>query len=734
MFLFYVIGQIFNNRDLCGYRVIDVANRIVKDVNIDFIDRLYSTSQGKFEFVNATYKKSARVLIGTQGSLTNYQSLYTNGVLFGKKKVTVLYKIKSKDTNKVVGYGICDGYGMILNVRVEKLVELCSKYEPANFDFKINRNGENIVVPLGETKFLSYTMNDDFKAIKGYNSKLGETNSSKNSSCSEIKVSNHSNMLPTVNIYSFDDIKSSEFASKAQDRMFQAYSNLKKLSPYYHTLVMNVKRVASKAVPTLGVTEDTMYYNIDFVATQKVSELTYILIHEVDHMAMRHAARHGDRDNELWNIATDLYINSIISRDFNCYFGEGEVEVDTPLGKAYIKVPEEGIHLSTIGETLDFGNDTPEVIYDRLVKENKFNDTQSGKGDGNGSKGKQGKSNSKQGNSSSSMSSDDSSNGDQNSDSENSNNSSNENSPLENNGTNVSKDKSKLNEDGVDVDQSNDYNSVSKNVSVTYNGKKLTGKISMDIMTNEIGDSKERNERMEGKSLETTQAMKTSVEVAEQKLGETLMKNAGLGQGLIRRCIEFGLSTLVNWRVLLANMCKSKPKKMYTLASPNEVYMNSGVTVASRRKIGKPTAITGIKICIDVSGSVSEKELQYYLSEVNNILNHYEVEGELIYWSTMVGDAGNFSDLRGMLKVNPVSSGGTDVKCVFDYLAGKTRVNSKYEPTSLKDISCIIIFTDGCFASNYKEYAKYFAKKTIWVIPDSKFTFSPCFGKVATMD
>lgn len=635
-------------------------------------------------------------MVGTQGSLTNYQSLYDNGVFFGKNKLVICYEIIDKDTGKV------GGYGMLVNVKTDKL---CSKYDMSNFTLKHDINGRLVVKSLG-AKFKSVKMKS-LEVNTGYNSKLGETNKDV---CSEVKDSYRSNMLPTINVYSYNDIKNNEFASSAQDKLFKAFINMKRLSPYYHTILMSIKKEASTALDTMGVTEERLLYNPKFVDSLTIAEITFVLIHEVCHIAMRHSYRHGNRDNVMWNIACDLYVNSIISKDFDCYFGQGEKEIDTPQGKAVIKTVDSGVFLSTIGETLDFGVDTPETIYARLVKENP---PQGSAGSSSGNSGNGSGDSSKSGDSDSDSSSDGSGN---------------PKSSSSLSGKEVSKSKSSLDADSKDVNQSDDYKS-GKSVSVVYNGKKLEGKINLDITTEEIGNSKERNERMNNKSLDSIQGMKTAVDVAEEKSGESLMKNAGTGAGLIRRSITFGLSTLVNWRVMLKNMCKSKPKKTYTMGSPNEVYMNSGVTVASRRTIGKPTAIDGVKVCIDVSGSVTEDELAYYLSECNNIMRYYDVEGELIYWSTMIGDAGKFSDLKDMLKVDPKSTGGTDVKCVFDYLAGKTRVNSKYEETRIRDISCILIFTDG-----YAEYAKYFGKKVIWVIPDSKFTFNPPFGKIACMN
>lgn len=748
--MLYVIGQIFKEKELVGYRILDVIAKKAIDIQLDKIRAVLSKG-ADVTFENAYYKPDSGILIGTQGSLTSYQKIYANGVLFGKKKIAICYGILDSDTKELGGYGVTDGYGMLVNVKLDKFLSLCSKYDASNFELRQLSNGKFKVVSLGE-EFKNVEMKL-IQAKKGYNSKLGEKDVDV---CSEVKDSNQSNMLPTINVYSYNDIKNNEFAISAQDKLFKALLNMKKLSPYYHTILMSIKREVSTAIDTMAVSEDTLYYNFDFVNTLTVAEITFVLIHEICHIAMRHSVRHGNKDNVLWNIATDLYINSIISRDFNCHYGGSEVEVSTPLGNAYIKVLDGGVHLSTIGETLDFGVDTPESIYARLVKENPPQQGQDGGGSGQQSSSSQ---NSQQGQDSQQQQGQDSSgqsqgqsqdskqgqgqgqgqgeqqqqNGDSQSGQGQGQEQGNQQGQDSIQGDSVSTDKSSLSEESQDVDQKDDYKK-GKKVSVTYNGKKLEGTVSMDVITSEIGDTKERNDRMNSASLNATQGMKTAIEVAKEKTGTDLVKNAGAGCGLVQRCIEFGLATKVNWRVVLKNMCLSKPKKMYTMGSPNEVYMNSGVTVASRRKIGKPTTIKGIKICIDVSGSISERELNYYLSECNNILNHYEVEGELIYWSTMIGDAGKFSDLKDMLKVQPNSTGGTDVKCVFDYLARKTRVNSKYEETPIKDISCVLIFTDGCFNNNYEEYARYFGKKVVWVVPDSRFMFNPPFGKIACMD
>lgn len=161
--------------------------------------------------------------------------------------------------------------------------------------------------------------------------------------------------------------------------------------------------------------------------------------------------------------------------------------------------------------------------------------------------------------------------------------------------------------------------------------------------------------------------------------------------------------------------------------------MSMGMTLADRRKYGKPSKASGVKICIDVSGSVSKKELDSYLSEVATMFRYYKVEGELIYWSTEVGNAGDVESLKDLLEVAPSSTGGTDVSCVFEYLNREKMVNGQYQKTKPKDISIIFIITDGHFSHNYANYERY-GSKVVWLINGNCITFSPLFGKVVSFD
>ncbi len=272
---------------------------------------------------------------------------------------------------------------------------------------------------------------------------------------------------------------------------------------------------------------------------------------------------------------------------------------------------------------------------------------------------------------------------------------------------------------------------------VTYNG--VTAEVDCDDLCTEIDDVENQNEQSTQEkrnqmSKEQLSRMQAQVEYDKREGNAGFGDDAGSAGANIMRNIEYGLSAGVNWKRALQNAIKHKPQKMYTLASPHKFFMGQGMTVATQRRIGKPATVTGVKICIDVSGSVSEEILNKYLAEVTMLFKRHKVTGELIYWSTEIGGAGEVETLKDMLKVPPHSTGGTDVKCVFEYLTREKPFDEKLQPMPLKDIPLIIIITDGYFDNNYEQYAKKVGRKVLWIIDGNPAKFTPPFGKVIGID
>ena len=286
-----------------------------------------------------------------------------------------------------------------------------------------------------------------------------------------------------------------------------------------------------------------------------------------------------------------------------------------------------------------------------------------------------------------------------------------------------------------DIDRNDPFDNGVKEIEVTFNGKKIKGKIIKDIMTNHKGADQNNIDKRLEETQHTLQKIQTKMEMEAQN-GNVSSADWGTGSGYLnKRNIEFGLEQGIDWRVLLRNVCKQQKKKLWVRNKPNRKALASGRILPSQVKGKNEKILSDIKICVDVSGSVSQKDLNRYIGEIADIFNHYEVDGELIFWDTEITDAGSFSELKDIITItgDVHGGGGTDVRPVFEYISGQIEFKGKKQKVKVPDISCVLFITDGCFNENYGDYAPYFDKKTIWIIDGNAVLFNKKFGKVISL-
>lgn len=512
------------------------------------------------------------------------------------------------------------------------------------------------------------------------------------------------NAIPRVPVYNISKAITSSFNTNAGELLMRAMNNIKLLSPYYYVLLSTVTKqpCTDEFCKTMCVSESKMYYNVGFVASLTLGELTFVLMHEVLHIAMMHVARCNKRDPRLWNVATDLYINELLLHDFDLEPGvEKEISVINPNGgtsKVALCMISTGLYFGLIGEVCNLSRDLPEAIYKRLSKDvpasgegKGSTQNSSGNGSSSTSQPQQGGMQEKQ------ETSEESGKGDK------------ENNPYD----------------------EDDGNGSTQTVQKVYmDGKALNGEC-VDTMKSETGqETDDKEEASKELAKQKAQDMKTKKRMVEEKSGKDLTAGTSSAE-LIERIINFNLNTKTDWRKVLKNIVAEKPKKKYTLGNPNEAYMNMGITLAGRRRIGKPEKLKNIVVCIDVSGSIDDAKLSEFLSEIANIYSYYDVDGLLMYWNTSVCDFGKFSNRNDLVKVNSNWTGGTDVKCIFDFLSGKKEsTTNKSTPIRGKDIKAVVVLTDGCFDKNYADYAREFGRKTLWIIDGYGAMFDAAFGEV----
>ena len=89
-------------------------------------------------------------------------------------------------------------------------------------------------------------------------------------------------------------------------------------TPFFAELSRYIRKVPTKDLPTAGVAFDqqfddlTLYWNPDFFASMSDSEVRGVLIHEFYHLIFQHLSSRIKKPAKMWNVATDLAINSII--------------------------------------------------------------------------------------------------------------------------------------------------------------------------------------------------------------------------------------------------------------------------------------------------------------------------------------------------------------------------------------------------------------------------------------
>jgi predicted metal-dependent peptidase len=89
-------------------------------------------------------------------------------------------------------------------------------------------------------------------------------------------------------------------------------------NPFYAEISRHVRKIATEDLPTAAVTYDPkideigLWYNPTFFAGLSNWEIRGVLMHEFNHLVFGHLGDRRKKPNKIWNIATDLAINSLI--------------------------------------------------------------------------------------------------------------------------------------------------------------------------------------------------------------------------------------------------------------------------------------------------------------------------------------------------------------------------------------------------------------------------------------
>ena len=458
--------------------------------------------------------------------------------------------------------------------------------------------------------------------------------------------------------------------------------NLRSLRPFYSALYESMERIPSDSVPTMGVTNTKMYYNEQFVKERDYGEFLFINLHEVAHVALMHTSRRESRDPQLWNIAADMYVNKLLSMEFNVLPGQKD-------NSSYVSMPKDGVFCSTI----DLDVDSVESIYNDLEEQAKKNGYMSQiiYGDG-GDKGDHGN------NGNNSNNEKDSSNEDENSNGKKNKIKKKENNKLRDNSYEFTYEGSK--------NSSDDYSYYSSDAS-KYD--KITIKVVpndyCDIIVSSDDSMKQQNDN---KRI-----------LSEAKVKCDMNKKAGDNPGLLELKVNKILASRIDWRRWLKKYCIASRSTDTSFSNPDKrmYYQNA---IYPGQMMDESNMIKGIKICIDTSGSISDTDLQYIFGQVLKLTKQFKIEAEVIAWDTIMKSCGELNENTSLKGLDLYGGGGTDPSCLFEYFDSK---QCKVKPV------VVLVFTDGYWSmDNVGKWAKNY-KNTLWVMTKgAKKDFEPPFG------
>ena len=527
------------------------------------------------------------------------------------------------------------------------------------------------------------------------------------------------------------------------DLMAISMLQLKKVKPFFFAALKVIKRIETTTVPTMGVTIDNFYYNPEFVIKMSIPELNFLHLHEISHIAMKHKVREQGRDPEIWNIACDYYINKAICDEYGIRPGSDPVLMNTEDtdSKVQIEFPKCG---GCYNDKIDVLKDTPELIYSELQQA-----IQQAKGNmagqsGSGSQGQQGdqrqqgqgkqssRSQQSQGSGSQGLGQQ-SGQGRQGQDSGGLGQQNGQGSGGQGSGSQSSGKQRKQGQgsggQGQEQQSGQGQGSQEQKIYANFRGENIEIDLnnSRDIVSDDSTEG-ESDTSKEQKAQATIQKIDTIYKkILESKASYGRGKG---GLGVVEAFVEKELIPKVNWRSLVQNRLIAKQTDEYSLANPDRRFIHKGVYIEGR--VTEEEKIEGIKLCIDTSGSMSDRDIAIAIGQIMQLCKMYDTQADLVYWDDGIQDIIPYDKLEDtdLKRYKAMGRGGTDPNCIFEeFSKNEYKYGLKVAP------SLIVIFTDGYFGPVESKYKRAFGKDTIWVLCSENSvpieSFKPTFGRVA---
>lgn len=471
-------------------------------------------------------------------------------------------------------------------------------------------------------------------------------------------------------------------------RMMQSRMRVICNNGFLGVLLTHMRMMIDEHLPTAATDGKFIYFGKEFLEDLTDREMDFVMMHEIMHVVLRHLERTGDRDHYLFNLASDIVINSSILEN------AGGDERAITLGKYGV-----AMHLAPDGkEGVKY---TAEEVYEQLKKEQEKQQKKQGGGKGQNSSG------GNQGNGGSQDNSED--NSEDNSQGNSQDNS--QGSSQDNSQQNGSQKQENAGQAGSQKQQG----------SAGQNGAQKDGgkggvKPSRWHKGGCADESFDDHDRWGDGEIDPIER-----DIWEKRILDAAVAAANRGCGNLPAGIERSIDALKNpqtdWRTLLQAFIQEDICD-YSFSPPDRRYDGGDFYLPDFNE--KEETVRNILFMIDTSGSISKQQLTAAYSEVKGAIDQFGgvLKGYLGFFDAAVSAPQPFSDEEEMKVITPKGGGGTSFQIIFDYV----REEMKDEPPA-----CIIILTDGY--APFPEEKEAMEIPVLWIINNEDV--SPPWGVVA---
>jgi len=194
-------------------------------------------------------------------------------------------------------------------------------------------------------------------------------------------------------------------------------------------------------------------------------------------------------------------------------------------------------------------------------------------------------------------------------------------------------------------------------------------------------------------------------------------RKAGSLPGCLSRLVDDIVEPKLDWKTILHRFVQKSAKSDYSWMPPNRRFVHMGLYFPSVFS----QEIDNIILAIDTSGSITDRDLQQFASELTAILESFETTLDVLYCDTDVRKHERFSRDDLPLSLGMYGGGGTRFSPVFDWIHNQNKAPA-----------CLIYLTD-LESNDFPDYPP--AYPTLWIKTRSDYGYGeePPFGEIVEL-